>query len=67
MVKKVGKKKVPYAGPIHFGWGRRNIHPQPFLYEALDKRRDEVLDAFALNVQKLADSIAAEASKGGAD
>ena len=27
---RAGFKRVPYAGPIHFGWGRRNIFPQPF-------------------------------------
>lgn len=23
--------RVPYAGPIHWGWFRRHIRPQPFL------------------------------------
>ena len=43
---KVGKKKVPYAGPIHFGWAARGIAPNMFLYDALDARRDEVMDAY---------------------
>jgi sarcosine oxidase gamma subunit len=43
---KVGKKKVPYAGPIHFGWPARGIAPNMFLYDALDARRDEVMDAY---------------------
>ena len=43
---KAGFKKVPYAGPIHFGWPARNIAPQPFLYDALDARRGEVVDAY---------------------
>jgi len=33
---------VKYAGPIHFGWPAKGITPQPFIYEALDKRIDEV-------------------------
>ncbi len=37
---------VPYAGPIHFGWRSRNIEPQPFLYDALDRRRDQVIDQY---------------------
>jgi hypothetical protein len=41
-VVRIGKASVPYAGPIHFGWRRRNIHPQPFLYDALGARRDEI-------------------------
>ena len=43
---KAGYKKVPYAGVIHFGWPARGILPRPFLYDALDARRDEVMDAY---------------------
>lgn len=42
-----GKAAVPYAGPIHFGWPARSIAPQPFIYEAADKRADEVFDLYA--------------------
>ena len=38
--------KVPYAGPIHFGWRARDIDPNPVLYAALDERRDEVVAAY---------------------
>jgi hypothetical protein len=44
---------VPYAGPIHFGWYRRGISPQPFLYDALDKRRAEVIAAYEDDVDGL--------------
>ena len=54
---RAGKKLVPYAGPVHFGWPNRPdaakgwrggpIRPNPFMYDALDKRRDEVAEAFA--------------------
>lgn len=43
---KAGKRAVPWAGPIHFGWKRRNIAPQPFLYDALDERRSEVEERY---------------------
>lgn len=43
---RAGRSAVPYAGPIHFGWPARNIRPQPFLYDALDDRRNEVLEAY---------------------
>ena len=29
-----GGARVPYAGPIHWGWPRRHIRPQPFLVDA---------------------------------
>lgn len=31
---RAGKKSVPYAGPIHWGWPNRNIVAQPWLQEA---------------------------------
>lgn len=34
--------KVPYANPIHWGWFKRNIKPQPFFIKALGITRDEV-------------------------
>jgi len=58
------KARVPYAGPIHFGWPNRPninkewfggpIRPNPFLYSALDARREEVIDAFYTGVTRLA-------------
>jgi HK97 gp10 family phage protein len=35
-------KSVPYANPIHWGWFKRNIKPQPFFVKALGITRDEV-------------------------
>jgi hypothetical protein len=59
-----GKRSAPYAGPIHFGWPNRPnlarswyggpIRPNPFLYAALDARRDEVEFQFARGVMKAA-------------
>ncbi len=48
---RLGYARVPYAGPIHFGTpntrGRpANIRPNPFLYDALDDRRQQVIDVF---------------------
>lgn len=56
-VVQVGKKLVPYAGPIHFGWGKRHIHPQPFLYDAMDKRRNDVEDAYHANLERLLELV----------
>ena len=41
-----GGPMIPYAGPIHFGWPARNIEPQPFLYDALDARKREVVNRY---------------------
>ena len=48
-----GSRLVPYAGPIHFGWPRRNIEPQPFLYDALEGRQDQVVDLYEKRVVEL--------------
>ncbi|MBS2939589.1 HK97 gp10 family phage protein [Nocardioides sp. J2M5] len=34
-----GKARVPYAGPIQYGWARRNIKPAKFV-----ERTDAVMD-----------------------
>jgi len=56
-----GRGSVPYAGPIHFGWPARGIEPQPFLYEALDDRRDQVAAAYADRVGDLVRRLDREA------
>lgn len=48
-----GRASVPYAGPIHFGWAKRNIRPNPFLYDAADRRVNEVMDAYIAQVYEI--------------
>lgn len=60
---RAGKKLVPYAGPVHFGWPSRPdaakgwqggpIAPNPFMYNALDQRREQVAEAFARYIDDL--------------
>lgn len=38
-----GKKAVPYAGPIHYGWPARNITAQPFLTETIHRHQERLL------------------------
>lgn len=44
-----------YAPVIHFGWRRRNIEPNPYLYNSLDKRRSEVLAKFEKELAEFID------------
>jgi hypothetical protein len=44
---------VEYAGPIHFGWPARNIEPNPFIYDALDARKGEVVDKYEAHIEAL--------------
>lgn len=69
----IGKARVPYAGPIHFGWfaartwgrtvARRPIRPQPFLFDALDRRRGEVEEIYYQRLDELLARVAAEADE----
>lgn len=52
---KTGKAKVPYAPPIHWGWAKRGIRPNPFLLDALDRRRDEVEATYVKQLSALTD------------
>lgn len=37
------KKRAEYSGVVHFGWPARRIKPQPFLVDALEKTREQVV------------------------
>jgi hypothetical protein len=50
---RAGTARVPYAGPIHFGWGSRNIRQNRFLYRAVDKKVDVALDMYLEEVHKI--------------
>jgi hypothetical protein len=56
-----GGRRAVYGPPIHFGWRARNIAPQPFLYDALDDRRDEVFARYDSGVGELVRRFDAEA------
>lgn len=43
---RAGSARVPYAPVIHFGWRKRNIQPNHFLYRAVDKSVDEAVTMY---------------------
>jgi HK97 gp10 family phage protein len=45
--------RVKYANPIHWGWFKRNIKPQPFFVKALGITRDEVYQNYYRSIDKL--------------
>lgn len=47
------KSGVPYANPIHWGWFKRNIKPQPFFSKALGYTRDEIFRNYYSQIDKL--------------
>ena len=50
---RAGSKRVPYAGPIHFGWPKHNVTGNRFLYRAIDKKVDVALDMYLEEVHKI--------------
>lgn len=49
-------KRVPYANPIHWGWFKRNIKPQPFFTKALGLTREQVYRNYYQSLDKLIES-----------
>jgi hypothetical protein len=47
------KSGVPYANPIHWGWFKRNIKPQPFFVKALGYTRAEVYQNYFNQIENL--------------
>tara|TARA_R110001632_G_scaffold200541_1_gene323228 strand:- start:257 stop:667 length:411 start_codon:yes stop_codon:yes gene_type:complete len=50
---RTSKSAVPYANPIHWGWSKRHIAPQPFFAKALGYTRDEIYDTYFQQLEKL--------------
>jgi HK97 gp10 family phage protein len=45
--------RVPYANPIHWGWFKRHIKPQPFFTKALGYTRQEIYENYYREVDAL--------------
>ena len=58
------KSGVPYANPIHWGWFKRNIKPQPFFVKALGLTRTEVYKNYFKQLDKLIREESAKAKIG---
>jgi hypothetical protein len=46
---------LPYVGPIVGGWPKHNIKANPFLWNALDAKTDEVVDKYQDGIADLID------------
>ena len=50
---RTSKSAVPYANPIHWGWSKRHIAPQPFFARALGYTRAEIYNTYFEQLEKL--------------
>jgi hypothetical protein len=48
-----GKKRVPYAGPINFGWRKRHIQPSEFMQRADRALQARVPEMLTEGIQRL--------------
>lgn len=53
VVVRAGGARVPYANPIHWGWFRRGIMPNPFFSKALKLNIEEIYTRYFDNMNKL--------------
>lgn len=61
---RAGRKSVPYAGPIHWGWPARNITAQPFLVDAQEAKYEDWMSEYTQMVDKALDKIAGDYTNG---
>ena len=54
---RAGKKRVPYAGPIHWGWFKRNIKPTLFLTKAASETEPKWVAEYEKKFDSILDNI----------
>lgn len=52
-VVRAGGARAPYAGVIHYGWPARGIAAQPFLLDALQSQRNNVLQTLDTGIEEI--------------
>lgn len=50
---RAGGARVPYAGPIHWGWPARGIAAQPFIVDAAQRTETEWTATYQADVDRL--------------
>lgn len=56
-IARAGKKAVPYAGPIHWGWFKRNIKPSLFLTRAASETEPKWVEEYEKKFDRILDTI----------
>lgn len=52
-VVRAGGARAPYAGVIHYGWPAHNIGRQPFLLDALNAERGDILQTLEQGLEEI--------------
>lgn len=56
-VGRAGRKTVPYAAPIHWGWRKRNIRARPFLTDAAEAIERDITDRYEQAITQLLERV----------
>lgn len=48
-----GRKSLPYATVIHWGWPQRNIEGSFFLTNAMEKKQPQILEAYQDGLEQI--------------
>lgn len=54
---RAGKKAVPYAGPIHWGWPKRNIRANPFIATGAKNSEGQWVRKYENHVENILNKI----------
>jgi hypothetical protein len=54
---RAGGARVPYAGPIHFGWPGHNIEAHPFISEAAESTEPAWTRLYVNEVEKILEKV----------
>lgn len=54
---RLGGPRAPYAPVIHWGWPARGIRARPVVWEALGRRKREIIEKYREGLSRLAKKI----------
>lgn len=54
---RAGRSSVPYAGPVHWGWPKRHIKAQPWLYDAATAAQEQWTGVYLRALEHIIDKI----------
>ena len=54
---KAGRKSIPYAGVVHWGWPKRNIKAQPWLVDAAKATEPAWIEEYLMGVERMLDQV----------
>lgn len=54
---RAGRKNIPYAGPIHFGWAAHNIKANPWITRAVTNNENVWVEVYMKHIDDVLDQI----------